>query len=150
MANKSPHPRILASGKSREKTVCLSCVRKDITPSTGVSYRPWNRGSTEGERGEVTGRRLGPLEGEREREREREREGPKAVEGRTPGGSWKKAGGKPGRREGEAEEKNGEGGGCLVGDCGGDAGVPARQKKRAVSVRRPVGNKVLALFYFPT
>ena len=82
--------------------------------------------------------------------RRREREGPKAVEGRTPGGSWKKAGGKPGRREGEAEEKNGEGGGCLVGDCGGDAGVPARQKKRAVSVRRPVGNKVLALFYFPT
>ena len=29
------------------------------------------------------------------------------MEGRTPGGSWKKAGGKPGRREGEAEEKNG-------------------------------------------
>ena len=109
MANKSPHPRILASGKSREKTVCLSCVRKDITPSTGVSYRPWNRGSTEGERGEVTGRRLGPLEGERERERE----GSKAVEGRTPGGSWKKAGGKPGRREGEAEE-GGKGGGRLA------------------------------------
>ena len=43
----------------------------------------------------------------REREREREREGPEAGEGRTPGGSWKKAGGKPGRREGEAEEKNG-------------------------------------------
>ena len=43
----------------------------------------------------------------REREREREREGSKAVEGRTPGGSWKKAGGKPGRREGKAEEKNG-------------------------------------------
>ena len=94
MANKSPHPRILASGKSREKTVCLSCVRKDITPSTGVSYRPWNRGSTEGERGEVTGRRLGPLEGERE--------GPKAVEGRTLGGSWKKSGR-------EAEEKGGQG-----------------------------------------
>ena len=56
----------------------------------------------EGERGEVTGRRLG-----RQKEREREREGSKAVEGRTPGGSWKKAGGKPGRREGEAEEKNG-------------------------------------------
>ena len=65
----------------------------------------WSWGSTEGEREEVTGRRLGPLEGERERERERE--GSKAVEGRTPGGSWKKAGGKPGRREGEAEEKNG-------------------------------------------
>ena len=58
----------------------------------------------EGERGEVTGRRLGR---QKEREREREREGPKVVEGRTPGGSWKKAGGKPGRREGEAEEKNG-------------------------------------------
>ena len=28
MANKSPHPRILASGKSREKTVCLSCVKE--------------------------------------------------------------------------------------------------------------------------
>ena len=32
------------------------------------------------------------------------------MEGRTPGGSWKKAGGKPGRREGEAEEKREEGG----------------------------------------
>ena len=64
---------------------------------------------------------------------EREREGSKGVVGRTPGGSWKKAGGKPGRREGEAEEKNGEGGGCLVGDCGGDAGVPARQKNNGPS-----------------
>ena len=60
----------------------------------------WSWGSTEGEREEVTGRRLGPLEGERERERERE--GPKAVEGRTLGGSWKKSGM-------EAEEKGGQG-----------------------------------------
>ena len=41
--------------------------------------------------------------------RRREREGPKAVEGRTLGGSWKKAGWKPRRKEGKAEEKNGEG-----------------------------------------
>jgi len=54
-----------------------------------------------GERGGY-GQEAGPLEGERE--------GPEAVEGRTPGGSWKKAGGKPGRREGEAEEKREEGG----------------------------------------
>ena len=65
--------------------------------------------------------------------RRREREGSKAVEGRTPGGSWKKAGGKPGRREGEAEEKNGEGAACLIGDCGGDAGMPARQKNNGPS-----------------
>ena len=44
--------------------------------------------------------------------RRREREGPEAVEGRTPGGSWKKAGGKPGRKEGEAE--GGKGGGRLA------------------------------------
>ena len=83
----------------------------------------------EGER-EGYGKEAGAV---RRREREREREGSKGVEGRTPGGSWKKAGGKPGRREGEAEEKNGEGGGCLVGDCGGDAGVPARQKNNGPS-----------------
>ena len=34
------------------------------------------------------------------------------MEGRTPGGSWKKAGGKPGRKEGEAE--GGKGGGRLA------------------------------------
>ena len=41
-----------------------------------------------------------PLEGEREREREREREGSKAVEGRTPGGSWKKSGREAGEEGG--------------------------------------------------
>ena len=41
------------------------------------------------------------------RERERERESPKAVEGRTLGGNWKKVGWKPRRKEGKAEEKNG-------------------------------------------
>ena len=53
-----------------------------------------------GERGSY-GKEAGAVR-RREREREREREGPKAVEGRTLGGSWKKSGM-------EAEEKGGQG-----------------------------------------
>ena len=121
-----------AKRESIEKTVCLSCVKE--------GYHAPRQGFLKGIALEATGHEEGERGGYgkggwavRRREREREREGPEAGEGRTPGGSWKKAGGKPGRREGEAEEKNGEGGGCLVGDCGGDAGVPARQKNNGPS-----------------
>ena len=73
------------------------------------------------------------------------------MEGRTPGGSWKKAGGKPGRKEGEAEEKNGGRGRLAwLGITEGMRECLQDKKQRAVFVRRPVGNKVLALFYFPT
>ena len=73
-ASKSPHPQILPSGKTEKKRYACHALRKDITPSTGGFLKALEPGDTEGERGEVTGRRLGPLDGERERERERERE----------------------------------------------------------------------------
>ena len=71
-ASKSPHPQILPSGKTEKKRYACHALRKDITPSTGGFLKALEPGDTEGERGEVTGRRLGPLDGERERERERE------------------------------------------------------------------------------
>ena len=151
MANKSPHPRILASGKSREKTVCLSCVKEGYhAPRQGLLTGSGTGGVRRGREGKLREGGWG-REKEREREREREREGSKAVEGRTPGGSWKKAGGKPGRREGEAEEKNGGRGRLAwLGITEGMRECLQDKKQRAVFVRRPVGNKVLALFYFPT
>ena len=84
------------TGKAEKKRYACHALRKDITPHGRGFLKAlhWSWGSTEGEREEVTGRRLGPLEGERE--------GPKAVEGRTLGGSWKKSGR-------EAEEKGGQG-----------------------------------------
>ena len=59
------------TGKAEKKRYACHALRKDITPTAGASYRQWNRGSTEGERGEVTGKGAGAV---RERERERERD----------------------------------------------------------------------------
>ena len=114
--------------------VCLSCVKEGYHAPRQGFLTGIGTGCTEGERGEVTGRRLGPLEGEREREREREREGSKGVEGRTPGRKLeKKREGSRGERKARLRRKTGKGEACLVGDCGGDAGVPARQKNNGPS-----------------
>ena len=66
-------------------------------------------------------------------------------------GAGKKAGWKPRRKEGKAEEKNGGRGRLAwLGITEGMRECLQDKKQRAVFVRRPVGNKVLALFYFPT
>ena len=110
--------------------VCLSCVKEGYHAPRQGFLTGIGTGCTEGERGEVTGRRLGPLEGERERERE----GSKGVEGRTPGRKLeKKREGSRGERKARLRRKTGKGEACLVGDCGGDAGVPARQKNNGPS-----------------
>jgi len=76
----------------------------------------WKRRGTKRERGEVTGRGAGPLEGERERERERERE--KALK---PGreelrvGAGKKREGSRGGGRARLRRKTGKGEGAWLG-----------------------------------
>ena len=84
--------------------VCLSCVKEGYHAPRQGFLTGIGTGCTEGERGEVTGRRLGPLEGEREREREKAL---KPWREELWVGAGKKAGWKPRRKEGKAEEKNG-------------------------------------------
>ena len=86
----------------------------------------------EGER-EGYGKEAGAVR-RREREREREREKalkPWSEELRV--GAGKKREGSRGGGRARLRRKTGTGEECLIGDCGGDAGVPARQKNNGPS-----------------
>ena len=105
-------------------------------------------GHEEGERGGY-GQEAGAV-----RRRERGGEGEKALkpwkeELRV--GAGKRREGSRGGGRARLRRKTGEGGGLPDWGLRRGCGSACKAKKqRAVFVRRPVGNKVLALFYFPT
>ena len=140
-ASKSPHPQILPSGKTEKKRYACHALRKDITPSTGgflKALEPGEHGG--GERGGY-GKEAGAV-----RRREKALK-PGREELRV--GAGKK---REGSRGGGRARLRGKGRGGLLsrGLRRGCGSACKTKKQRAIFVRRPVGNKVLALFYFPT
>ena len=103
-------------------------------------------GHGEGERGGY-GKEAGAV-------RRRERETEKALKSwreELRVGAGKKREGSRGERKARLRRKTGEGGGLPDWGLRRECGSACKAKKqRAVLRRRPVGNKVLALFYFPT
>ena len=130
-----------AKRESREKTVCLSCVKE--------GYHALDRGFL---KGIGTGGHRGGERGGYGKEAGAVRRREKALK---PGreelrvGAGKK---REGSRGGGRARLRGKGRGGLLsrGLRRGCGSACKTKKQRAVLRRRPVGNKVLALFYFPT